>query len=1062
MASNPVAANLLMLFFIIGGFVFAKDVKQEVFPEVDLDVITVTVAYPGASPAEVEEGVVLAVEEGIRGIDGVKEVRGLVYEGRTTVIAELFLGADADQALSDIKSAVDRIRSFPADAERPVVSIATNRAQVLNVLISGDLAVSQLRDLAENIRSDLLSDLDITLVTISGIPNAEISIEVSQENLRRYGLTLEQISQRVRAASIDLPGGSVRTSGGEVLVRTTERRNIGTEFENIVILGNRDGGELLLGDIATVRDGFSEANIEAGYEGKPAAKLNIFRVGDESPLQISREINAYLETKSRELPKAVTLSVVDDSSIIYRDRINLLLKNARLGVILVLIVLGIFLQPRLAFWVTLGMPISFLGAFLFIPSFDISINVISLFAFILCLGIVVDDAVVVGEAAFSQRGRFNDSLTSAIAGTREVIAPVTFGVLTTVIAFSPLLFVPGSMGKFFQFIPLIVIPILLISLVESLAILPAHLGHVRRIRDYQPSAITAPIYRWQKGFSLALENWIATRFRAAVTTVIEARYLSLAIALACLIIAFSIVASGRIPLVFFPRIEADRVAASIELPFGSPADETRRVIQEVEAAGRRAASSLAGTEEDAFVTGFYTQLGNHEPDGEAGISIGDRSGEGQLGLVTAYMVPGGERDIGAQQYADEWRREASQIAGIDRLTFEANAGFTSGGAKLSVRLSHRNTEILEQSARELADIIRSYAGTFDVDDGTELGKNQLDFELKPAARALGLTERDLAIQLRNAFFGSEAVRQQRGRDELRVYVRLPQDERESLYFLENLLVTTPLGGEIPLFQAAQAKEGYSFTRLRRRDGQRVIEVTSDVDESVGNSAQISAELFSAVLPELQQRFPGLTYFRAGEQEAQAESIDALTKGLTIALLAMFGMMAIAFKSYIQPIVVLAAVPFGFIGALIGHAVMGYEISMISLLGMVALTGVVINDSLVLISAINDRVRDGLPVMQSVIEGTCRRVRAVLLTSLTTFFGLAPIIFEQSLSARFLIPMAISLGFGVLFVTGIALMLVPCIYLVLHDARTAVLTRFRPDLLDGEAAAAGEAPARVDW
>ena len=1070
MASNPVAANLLMLFFIVGGFVFARDVKQEVFPEVDLDVITVNVAYPGASPAEVEEGVVLAIEEAIRGIDGVKEVRGLVYEGRTTVIAELFLDANADEVLNDVKSAVDRIRSFPADAERPVVSVASNRAQVLNILISGDLAARQLHDLAENVRSDLLSELDVTLVTISGLPLAEISIEVSQENLRRYGLTLEQISQRVRAASIDLPGGAVRTSGGEVLVRTTERRNVGTEFANIVILGNKDGSELLLGDIATVRDGFSESDTEAGYEGKPAARLNVFRVGDESPLQISSQINAYLLEKQQELPDTVTLSVVDDTSVIYRDRINLLLKNARLGVILVLIVLGIFLQPRLAFWVTLGMPISFLGAFLFIPSFDISINVISLFAFILCLGIVVDDAVVVGEAAFAQRGRFNDSLTSAIAGTREVITPVIFGVLTTVIAFAPLLFVPGSMGKFFRFIPLIVIPILLISLIESLAILPAHLGHVRRIRDYRPTALMAPLYRWQKRFSIALETWINTGFKEAVSAVVRARYLTLSIALACLMLAFSIVASGRVPLVFFPRIEADRVAASIVMPFGAPAEQTRRVIQEVEAAGRRAASALAGSAKDELVTGFYAELGNNQPEGEAGISIGDRFGEGHLGLVTAYMVTGGDRDIGAQQYADRWRKEASQIPGIDRLTFEANAGFTSGGAKLSVRLSHRDTRALEAAARELANTMRSYAGTFDVDDGTELGKNQLDFELKPAGRALGLTERDLAIQLRNAYFGSEAVRQQRGRDELRVYVRLPREERESLYFLENLLVTTPLGGEIPLFQAAEVEEGYSFTRLRRRDGQRVIEVTSDVDENVGNSSQISAELFATVLPELHERFPGLTYFRAGEQEAQAESIDALAKGLMIALLAMFGMMAIAFKSYTQPLVVLAAVPFGFIGALIGHMIMGYEISMISLLGMVALTGVVINDSLVLISAVNDRVREGLPIMQSVIEGTCRRVRAVLLTSLTTFFGLAPIIFEQSLSARFLIPMAISLGFGVLFVTGIALILVPSIYMALHDVKVALLSRLRPDLLDedtetaGEAppAVAGEAPARIDW
>lgn len=1048
MASNPVAANLLMLLFVIGGLVFAKGVKQEVFPEIDLDMITVNVAYPGASPLEVEEGVVLVVEEAVRGIDGIKEVRSIIFEGRTVVMAELFLDADPDQALNDVKSAVDRVTSFPQNAERPVISLASNRAKVLSVLISGDLSVQQLRDLSEEVRSELLSDPQITVVTVAGLPAPEISIEVSQENLRRYKLTLESIANRVRAASIDLPGGGVRTSGGEVLVRTTERRTDGNEFGDIVVLSQSDGSQLRLSDIATVNDGFSEADIEAGYDGQHAVKLNVFRVGNESPLDISSAVVTYLDEKRQQLPGSVSLSVADDSSVVFRDRIDLLLKNARLGVIFVLIVLGIFLQPRLAFWVTLGMPISFLGAFLFIPSFDVSINVISLFAFILVLGIVVDDAVVVGEAVFSQRGRFNDPLTSAVAGTREVVGPVTFGVLTTVIAFSPLLFVPGNMGKFFQFIPLIVIPILLISLVESLAILPAHLAHVRRLGQFTPMTFMKPLYSWQRKFAQSMENWINTSFKRTVEAVVRARYQSLAIAVACLIFAISLVASGRIPLVFFPRIEADRVAASIVMPFGVHADTTRDVMLQVEAAAERTALTLGGENaidaNTGLVRGMYTELGNNAPDGEAGISVGDRSGEGHLALVTAYLSPGGERDIGAQQFANEWRKQAQNIAGIDRLTFEANAGFTSGGAKLSVRLSHRDAATLETAAAELANTIRSYAGAFDVDDGTDVGKSQLDFELQPAARAMGLTERDLAVQLRNAYFGAEAARQQRGRDELRVYVRLPREQRESLFFLENLMIQTPRGGEIPLAQAARMKEGYSFTRLRRRDGQRVIEVTSDIDESIGNSSRISADLFDQVLPQMQLQFPGLTYHRAGEQQAQAESIEALGKGVILALLAMYGLMAVAFKSYAQPVVILFAVPFGFIGALIGHFIMGFEISMVSLLGMVALTGVVINDSLVLISAINDRCREGMPVAKAVIDGTCRRVRPVVLTSLTTFFGLAPIMFERSLSARFLIPMAVSLGFGVLFVTGIALLLVPSTYLVIDDIKAYFAKRLRRD------------------
>ncbi len=1033
MAANPVAANLLMALFIVGGLLFAGTVKQEVFPEIELDVIAVSVAYPGASPEEVEEGIVLAVEEALRAVDGVKKVTSTSGEGIGSVSAELELATDPDRALSDIKSAVDRITSFPADAEEPVVAVATNRSQVLNVIIHGPLSRKELQLLSEEFRSELLDDPRITVAEIGGLPPPEISIEVSQTNLRRYGLTLDEVARRVAAASIDLPGGAVKTAGGEVLLRTTEKRDFGAQYAGITIIASPDGTRVTLGEIADVIDGFRDTDTEAYFDGQPAARIQVFRTAEQSPLDVAAAAREYIEDKAASLPPEVGLTITDDTSQIFSDRINLLLRNGALGVMLVLIVLGIFLAPRLAFWVTLGMPISFLGVFLFMPALDVSINMISLFAFILTLGIVVDDAVVVGEAAFTHRAMGKRPLQAAIDGAREVRLPVTFAVFTTIIAFSPLLFVPGVMGKFFTNIPLIVIPVLAISLIESLFVLPAHLGHVRLTRETRHNKWSNAVLQTQKRFSAWMEHLIADRYVPLLRKVVAARYLTVAVSVALLIVAVGSVAGGRLVFQFLPKVEADQVDAAIQLPFGAPVEETRTVMRQLVQTAGEIAADVGHSGDTGLLTGIYSEIGT-ERGADVPITAGSGASGGHIASVTAYLVAAGKREISAEEFARRWRAAIGDLPGVDRLSFKYDTG-PAAGAAVSVQLSHRDPAILENAASQLATTLRQYSGVIDIDDGFQPGKPQLDLKLKAAARSLGLSERDLASQVRSAFYGAEAKRQQRGRDELRVYLRLPEAERQSLYFVDNLIVRTPAGGEIPLPQAATITRGNSFTSIERTDGRRVVEVTAGVDSSVTSGGQITRSLENDVLPALLAGTPGLSYRLSGEQEAQSESLAALGRGMLFALIAMYAIIAVAFRSYVQPLLVLMAIPFGLIGAVIGHLVMGYNLSLVSILGLVALSGVVINDLLVLIYAIDARRDEGAAALEAVISGSARRVRPVLLTSLTTFFGLSPMIFETSLQARFLIPMALSLGFGVLFVTGIALLLLPAAYMVLEDLKS---------------------------
>ena len=1063
--TNRVAANILMAILMIGGAVaLFTQVKQEVFPEVEIEMVLINIPYPGASPEEVEQGVVLAVEEAVRGLDGVKEVRSTAAEGVAVVAVELLLGADKDRALNDVKSAVDRISSLPEDAERPVISLATNRREVISVAIYGDIPDAErvLHDLADDVRFDLLAKDAITYVEVEGTRPLEISVEVPQAQLREHNLSLGGVAQQIRSSSVEIPGGGVKTRSGEVLLRTTERRDRGTELEDIVLRSRADGSALRLGDVARIDDGFQEQDYEYHFNGQHAVSVAVYRVGDQGPIEVAQAVHDYIENElPRRLPPGVSAQAVDDKSEVYADRIDLLSRNAKVGLILVLLVLGLFLEPRLAFWVTLGIPISFAGSLLFLPAMDVSINMISLFAFIVTLGMVVDDAIVVGESIYQKRTEGMGILKAAVEGVREVAIPVCFSIATTCVAFAPMLFVPGVSGKFFRNIPLVVIAVLLISLVESLLILPAHLSHkmpwwlrVVLFPILFPMELLAKL-RIERGLGV----FIRKAYKPALELALSWRYATFALCLALALGTCGLPASGRMQFTFLPKIEGDVISANLRMPFGTSVEETAAHEQRMVSAAREVLERHGG---DSIVRGLTSEIGRNRG-GDSGPMGSQGSTGSHLANVRIQLVQSDQREVETADFAEEWREAIGEIAGAETLAFSYSIG-ASGGSPIDIQLTHPDPQVLEDAAERLAEEMRGYPGLRDIDSGVSEGKEQLDLTLTAEGRARGLDEIGLARQVRDAFFGAEAVRQQRGREELRVYVRRPREERTSLADVENLIVRTPDGGEMPLSQAANVSRGRAYTSISRTDGRRVIAVTADIVTGVGNATAIMQSLRQNEVPELMADVPGLAYEIGGEQKEQARSMSSLLYGQIFAFIVMFGLLAVVFKSYVQPLIImLGAIPFGVVGALWGHEIMGFGLSMISMMGIVALSGVVVNDSLILIDSINRNRLEGSKLWDAVVEGGMRRFRPILLTSLTTFFGLVPMIVEPSVQARFLIPMAISLGFGVLFATVILLLLVPACYLIVEDIKglaARLSARLAPtpppedqDVFPGDAAAA---------
>jgi multidrug efflux pump subunit AcrB len=1009
MAGHTVAANLLMVVFLVGGLIFSSQIKKEVFPDFELDTITIGMPYPGASPEEVERGIVLAIEEAIQGLDDIKEVTAVAGEGSATVTVEVVEGKSIQRVAQDIQNAVDRITSFPEEAEDARISIAQRRRYVVSLALFGNQGEHILRETAEMVRDRLLQDPGITQVDLSGIRDYEISVSVPQSTLRAYGLTLEEIAGIIRRAAVELPGGSIKTDSGDVLVRMTERRDYGPQFARIPIITANDGTQVLLGDIADVVDGFEDTDNFATYNGQAAILIDVYRVGSQTPLEVSDIVRGKLAEIRQDLPPGIGLVSRNDRSDIYRQRMDLMLRNGYFGLCLVFVLLAIFLEPRLAFWVSMGIPISILGSLFFLPAAGVSINVLSMFAFIVTLGIVVDDAIVAGENMYHHRQAGKSWLAAAIAGTREIAMPVTFSVMTNIVAFAPLFFVTGIMGKVFRQIPVVVVAVFAVSLIESLLILPAHIGH----RKPRPeTGLLGWILKQQERFSDRFAHFVRIRYGPLLDFALRQRYIVIAIGAAVLMLTVSFVQSGRMGFELFPKIESDYSLATAVLPYGTAVQKTRAVQQMLVRTAREVAAENGG---EGLVEGIFANV------------------DGNQTRVRVYLTPPGQRPISTAALTGLWRERVGAVAGLESLKFESDAGGPGRGAAIAVELSHRRVDILARASADVAETLSFYPNVSDIDDGYSPGKRQLDFKIRPEARSLGLRARDVARQLRYAYYGAEALRQQRGRNEVKVMVRLPKSERISEHDLEQMILLTPAGKEIPLLEAVDIRQGRAYTTIDRRDGRRVVTVTADVRPR-SQADRVMASLMEETLPSLQKKYPGLTYSFEGRQADRRESMQSLITGLLFALLVIYAMLAVPFNSFIQPLIIMVAIPFGIVGAVIGHMIMGYSLSVMSMFGVVALSGVVINDSLVMIDFANRRRLCGNSIHDAIHNAGIHRFRPILLTTLTTFGGLAPMIFETSRQARFLIPMAISLGFGILFATGITLLLVPCFYKVAEDLR----------------------------
>lgn len=1032
---NGVAANLLMVFILLTGYLTSQtSIPTEVFPDFESDIVEIGVEYRGATPAEVEESIVVKIEEAIQDLEGIKQITSSSAEGAGAVSVEVAKGYEVREMLDDIKNRVDAISTFPDLAERPNVRVAQRSSAVITVVISGEMEEAALRKLGELTRDEIAGLPKITQVSLGAVRPYEIAIEVSEETMQRYGLTLAAVARAISQSSIDLPAGAIKTRAGEILLRTKGQAYVLEDFEKIVLITREDGTRLTLGEIATIEDGFQEEALFATFNGKPCVLINVARVGDQNAIELARIVKDYMDDKRASLPDGVAIDYWNDRSKIVEGRLETLINSAWWGMWLVILVLALFLRPLVAFWVFLGIPISFAGALALMPLLGVTFNIFSLFAFILVLGIVVDDAIVTGENVFThlEKSKSADGTEAAIKGTQEVAVPVVFGVLTTVVAFCPLLMIEGTRGKIFMQIPLVIIPVLLFSLVESKLILPAHLKHLSTGK--KESSELNILSRFQRLFADGLEQFVFKIYRPVLGFASSHRYLTMSLFFGGAAIVFSLVASTRVQFVYFPRVESETATATLSMPLGTPAEVTEKHIERM----RAAAADLQRMHVDAdgnsailhimAVTGGQGQTRGGGPRGGT-----PSSGQSHAGEVSFLTAPPESRsnDIGSRDLVNEWRESIGAIPGAKELSFRAEIG--RGGSPVDIQLSGPSFDDMADAAKKIKAQLATYAGVFDITDTYQDGKEEVKLKIKPEAEMLGLTTTSLAQQTRQAFFGQEAQRIQRGREEIRVMVRYPKEERESLANLESMRVRTPDGTEVPFSAVAVAEMGRSFSTIRRVDRNRTISITADADKEAVNMTQVEADL-STFLAELAPQYPGMNYAFEGEARERADSFSSLYIGGIFVFFALYALLAIPFRSYIQPLIVMSVIPFGLVGAVLGHMIMGMPLSIMSIFGMLALSGIVVNDSLVLVDFINRRVREGMPVSEAVGIAGVRRFRAIILTSLTTFVGLMPLLFEKSTQAQFLIPMAISLGFGIVFATLITLILVPINYLVLEDCR----------------------------
>ncbi|PRY66736.1 multidrug efflux pump subunit AcrB [Vreelandella songnenensis] len=1008
MIDHGVAPNLLMVLFIVGGLMASLAIKKEVFPEFEIEIVQVSISYPGATPEDVEQSLLLPVEAAISNVEGIDELTSSAGEGSGMVSATLIDGVDVMRVYQDIQQAVNAITTLPNAADPPRFTLAGGSRSVVSLQVYGAVGLSALHDAAEDVRAELQAASGISRAELSGNREREIQVHLDEEAIERYGLDHQQLASRIGAEALDLASGQLTTAEGEWLIRYQGRRNSAAEFADLPILTTAQGTPVLLGDIARVSDGFAETDREEFYNGEPGLSVNIYQIGHQTPTSISQAVYAELDNLRAGLPPGVSLDVARDSSKVYEDRLSLLLKNAWMGLALVLVLMALFLEARLAFWVTLGIPTAFLGAMLFLPWIGVSLNMMSMFAFIIALGIVVDDAIMVGENIYSYREEGYSLRDAAVKGASEIAIPLTFAILSNIVAFLPLLFLPGFLGMLFATVPVVVITVFLISWAEALFILPAHLAHSRKPRE--TPAWQKPLEALRQRMQGGLHHFTYRQFEPFLQRALNQRMLSIALGVAVLLVALSWAMSGRLGFSLMPRAESDQVQATVTLPIGTNISVSRELSQQLLEAARQ----LSEREDTLAFSSTRSRL-----DGE--------SLEVRLDIASESLEAWPPSRI-----ASEWREVAGDLVGAQSVRFESDFGGPGSGAALSLRLSHPNTQVLEAAAARLAEVLSEY-GLTDIDSGIGDGKPQLEMRLSAEGRALGLTGSDLAQALRGPLQGATAVEQFVGRSEISVEVRLPETDRDSLNELYRMPIRTPDGLSVPLSRVADITLSQASSSLQRIDGRRIITVTAD-SEGDRTINQVLATLQEDIFPTLTNTWPGLEVSLGGRQQDTADNLASLRTAMWLMLAALYALLAIPFRSYLQPLLVLAAIPFGIVGAVVGHMIMGFGLSIISLLGMLALSGVVINDALVLIDYANRKRREGMAPREAIVAAATRRLRPIMMTTLTTFLGLAPMILETSRQARFMIPMAISLGFGMIFATVILLILVPCLYLGMENWR----------------------------
>lgn len=1041
-ARNHVAANLLMLTLLVLGLgSLSLNVPLEVFPTVEPRIVSVTVSLRGATPEEVETGVSIKLEEAVQDMEGLLSIVSTSSEGRASLSLELDERYDANVLLADVKNRIDAINTLPSEAEIPVVSLAKRNREVVGVAVSGPISEQEVRQLAERTRDNLLRIEGVTQVTLDGVRNYEIRIEVDEQKLEQYGISMATVASAIAQSSRDFSAGNLLTSGGEVLIRSTGQAYTQSEFERIVVLSNQGGAMVTVGDLAKVLDAFEETPIRTRFNGEPAALIDVFRVGDQSAIDVANKVSNYVASIQQNLPEGVIVTTWRDRSKIVKKRLKTLTDNAIQGGILVFLLLTLFLRPAIAFWVCVGIPVSFMGAFLLMPVFGVTLNIISLFGFIIILGVVVDDAIVTGENIYSHLRRSENSLDAVINGTKEVAVPVTFGVLTTVAAFLPIAFIEGDRGKIFASIPVVVIPILLFSLIESKLVLPAHLKHLHIQRGGQQSRFD----RYQQAFADGFERAILRYYQPALEWVLRFRYPFLAFFVGILLIVSAMLSSGWMKFIFFPKVQSEVARAYLEMPVGTPFELTDRwIVKMTDAAETLQKKYSSETEGENVILNILSTSG------------GSASHSGQ---VMFEIRPPEERKsaITSAQLVDEWRSMVGAVPGSESLTYRAEIGRV--GDPIDIQLKGKDFGPLVQVADQIKAKLAQYPTVFDITDSFSDGKEALELVLKPQAYLLGLTREHILSQVREAFFGFEVQRIQRGRDDVRVVVRYPESDRQTLRSLDQYLIQGPNGARVPLSQLVDFSPESSPAQIHRIDLQRTVNVRADIDKEATNMLVLQREL-EQFIDDLLQQYPDITYSMEGEAKEQRESFGSLQWGLGVVLFIIYCLLAIPFRSYVQPFIVLTIIPFGVIGAIAGHWLMGMDLTLLSLLGMLALVGIVVNDSLVLVDFVNQRRAENIPIAQVIRTAAAARFRPVVLTSLTTFLGLMPLLFEKSTQAQFLIPMAVSLGFGILFATVITLLLVPINYMVLEDIK-GLWRWLMQDEAPGEGGNTSETVERVD-